>query len=117
MKQTEEKWEKLLSPENAKIKIEKDLTWCVSNGKHCLAVIGSEGEQGEAIAQLISAAPDTLKQLQECQDIIKIMLDNNIGRGSLLGKVYLSNVFNDNEKAILKAIRLNYYNTNTISSR
>lgn len=87
--------------------------WVMVEGKYICQVHGKvvnddkhvPMEEMFANAELITAAPDILKQLQECQDIIKIMLDNNIGRGSLLGKIYLSKVFNGNEKAILKATK------------
>lgn len=80
----------------------KDITDVSENAICGIHHNGMSVELYESNAKLIAQSPKLLKQLQECQDIIKIMLDNNIGRGSLLGKVYLSKVFNNNEKAIEK---------------
>lgn len=79
----------------------------ISIGRETIAIvieqINNSKEELEANAKLIAGAPDLLKKLKECQNIIEIMLENNIGRGTLLGKVYLSGVFDRNKSTIEKA--------------
>lgn len=57
-----------------------------------------------ANAKLIAAAPDLLKKLIESNEIIEKMLENNIGRGRVLGRTYLLKKFEENKKAIEKAL-------------
>jgi len=51
-----------------------------------------------------ASAPDLLKALIESQEMIKIMLENNIGGGRHIGKTYLSEMWISNQQAINKAL-------------
>lgn len=55
--------------------------------------------------KLLQQNKELLERTKNYQYLIRLMLDNNIGRGAIIGKVYLENQFKRNKSAIEKTLK------------